>query len=368
MAAEYNATVVGRVEVAPGLVIMRVAPDKLPFEFKSGQYVVLGLKASEPRVDEAEAEGSGIVASGAVGFGRSRAVARRWAPRSKARRRASAAVDAQAAAVARAAADPDRMIRRAYSIASESRADEYLEFYLTVVMSGELTPRLFNLKIRDRLYVGPKAVGVFTLDKAPGKHILMIGTGTGLAPYMSMLRSELECNGPRQFVMVHGARYSWDLGYRTELTGLARHCGNFHYMPVITRPQEDVTWRGRSGYLQNVIASGAIEEETGLALTPENFDIFLCGNPGMIETVIGWAEAAASSATRATTSARSTPRSTGRGEATPASGGRGRSQGGNGMRQRLRPGLRRQAWRTHPTTRPSSSASSGTPSRRTRRA
>ena len=67
-----------------------------------------------------------------------------------------AAVDAQAAAVATAAADPDRMIRRAYSIASESRADEYLEFYLTVVMSGELTPRLFNLKLKDRLYVGPR--------------------------------------------------------------------------------------------------------------------------------------------------------------------------------------------------------------------
>ena len=55
-------------------------------------------------------------------------------------------------------------------------------------------------------------------------------------------------------------------------------------MPVITRPADDGTWRGRSGYLQNLIASGTVEEETGLALTPENFDIFLCGNPGMIET------------------------------------------------------------------------------------
>ena len=281
MAAEYNATVSSRVEVAPGLIILRVAPDNVPFEFKSGQYVVLGLKASEPLVDESVAQApvvtgaapSSIFVAAAEGTPESRA-----------------AVAAQQAATARDAADPDRMIRRAYSIASESRADEFLEFYLTLVLSGDLTPRLFNLKIKDRLYVGPKAVGVFTLDKAPGKHILMIGTGTGLAPYMSMLRSELVCNGPRQFVIVHGARYSWDLGYRTELTGLARHCSNFHYVPVITRPQEDPTWRGRSGYLQNLVASGAIEEETGLELTPDNFDIFLCGNPGMIETVIGWAE------------------------------------------------------------------------------
>ncbi|MGD0863822.1 MAG: ferredoxin--NADP reductase [Candidatus Limnocylindrales bacterium] len=278
MAAEYNATVVGRVEIAPGLVSMRVAPDKLPFEFKSGQYVVLGLKATEPRVEEADADEPIVVAGeGPAGTPGSQS-----------------AVAAQAG-----------IIRRAYCIVSESRADEYLEFYLTLILSGELTPRLFNLKVRDRLYVGPKAVGVFTLARARGKHVLMVGTGTGLAPYMSMIRNELalsidgsigaralwQRNGSRHFVMVHGARHSWDLGYRTELTGLARHCSNFHYLPVITRPQEDITWRGRSGYLQNLIASGAVEEETGLALTPENFDIFLCGNPGMIETVIGWAEA-----------------------------------------------------------------------------
>jgi ferredoxin--NADP+ reductase len=279
MAAEYNATVSSRVEVAPGLVIMRIVPDKLPFEFKAGQYVVLGLKASEPRVGEAEAD--------AVSELRGPAAADSVAGTQE----SQAAVDAQAAAVAKAAEDPDRMIRRAYSIASESRSDEFVEFYLTLVMSGELTPRIFNLKVKDRLYVGPKAVGVFTLDKAPGKHILMVGTGTGLAPYMSMLRSELDCNSDRKFVVVHGARYSWDLGYRTELTGLARHCTNFKYIPVITRPQDDVTWRGQSGYLQNVIASGVIEEQAGLPLTPDNFDIFLCGNPGMIETVIGWAEA-----------------------------------------------------------------------------
>jgi ferredoxin/flavodoxin---NADP+ reductase len=281
--AEYNATVVSRVEVAPGLVIMRVAPDKLPFEFRAGQYVVLGLKASEPRVAESEPE---AITVGAVAEARA-AEATQTIHGTAA---SEAAVTAQATASAKAAADPDRMVRRAYSIASESKAEEYLEFYLTLVMSGELTPRLFNLKLGDRCFVGPKAVGVFTLAKAPGKHILMIGTGTGLAPYMSMLRSELDCGGSRHFVIVHGARYSWDLGYRTELTGLARHCNNFHYLPVITRPKEDATWKGRSGYLQNVIASGTIEEETGLALTPENFDIFLCGNPGMIETVISWAE------------------------------------------------------------------------------
>jgi ferredoxin--NADP+ reductase len=289
MAPEYNATVVGRVEVAPGLISLRVAPDAVPFEFTPGQYAVLGLKASEPRVEEADADGPSIQ----VGEGPA------------ATPDGESAVTAQATAAARDAGDADRMIRRAYCMVSDGRANAHLEFYLTLIMSGDLTPRLFSLKVNDRLFIGPRAEGTFTLDSVPDKNILMVGTGTGVAPYMSMIRNELalrvggqlgvravvQCNGSRHFVMVHGARYSWDLGYRTEITSLARKCSSFHYLPVITRPQEDATWRGRHGYIQDVIASGAVEWETGLALTPENFDILLCGNPAMIETMIDWAEA-----------------------------------------------------------------------------
>jgi ferredoxin--NADP+ reductase len=289
MASEYNATLVGRVEVAPGLVTMRVAPDRLPYEFRPGQYVVVGLKATEPRIEEADADGPSVVAGSEPG----------GTPEGQ------SAMAGQAAAATLAAADPDRMIRRAYCPASEGRASAYLEFHMTLIMSGELTPRLFNLKVGDRLHVGPEATGIFTLDKWSTKHIVMVATGTGLAPYVSMLRDELamrvdgqlgvralrQCNGSRLFVMLHGARHSWDLGYRTEMTGLARRCENFHYVPVITKPEEDVTWRGRSGYLQNLVASGVVEEETGIEFTPKDFDLLLCGNPGMIQSVIGWAEA-----------------------------------------------------------------------------
>ncbi|MFB3908687.1 MAG: ferredoxin--NADP reductase [Candidatus Eisenbacteria bacterium] len=236
---EYNATVVQRVEVAPGLVILRVVPDH-PITFEPGQYTVLGLKRSAPRVVESEVE----------------------EPQE----------------------DPEKMIRRAMSIASSSKSGEYLEFYLTLVGSGELSPRLFNLRIKDRLYVGPKATGIFTLERVPaGHHALLVATGTGLAPYMSMLRSELVCGGARRFVVLHGARYSWDLGYRTELISLDRLCPNMTYIPAISRPQEDPTWKGRSGYLQDVLFSGVVEELTGLPLTPDTFHVFLCGNPGMID-------------------------------------------------------------------------------------
>lgn len=289
MAIRYNATVVGRVEAAPGLMSLRIEPDRMPFHFEPGQYVVLGLKASEPRVEEADVDEPGVVAGDeSAGTPESRA-----------------AVATQSAAATQAASDPGRLIQRAYCIVSERRAANSLEFYVTLILSGELTPRLFKLKVGDRLYVGPKAQGAFSLDKWSRKSVLMIATGTGLAPYMSMIRNELmlhvdgqlgmramlQLNGSRQFVVVHGARHSWDLGYRTELTGLARQIDNFRYLPVITRPREDRTWRGPSGYLQDFVASGVVEKKTRLALTPDNFDLLLCGNPGMIDSMIGWAEA-----------------------------------------------------------------------------
>lgn len=241
---DYNATLLSRTDVAAGLAIVRVALNKPDLKFEAGQYIVLGLKRSAPRVPEAAPEEP--PASGP--------------------------------------ADPEKMILRAYSIASSSRPGEYLEFYLTMVASGELTPRLFALKPNDRLYVGPKATGLFTLDAVPPEfHVLLVGTGTGLAPYMSMLRSHSIAGTPRKYIVLHGARYASDLGYRMELEALARTYPNLRYMPVVSRPGENAGWTGLNGHLQNVLFSGVIERETGLDITPANFHVFLCGNPGMIE-------------------------------------------------------------------------------------
>jgi ferredoxin--NADP+ reductase len=236
----YNATVVQRVEIAPGLVIVRVTSDEPLFDFTAGQYTVLGLLPEAPRVMEADDEPEPLPS--------------------------------------------EKLIRRAYSIASSSKAGEFLEFYLTLVPSGALTPRLFSLKLNGRLHVGGKATGLFTLKKVPvDQHVVLVGTGTGLAPYMSMLREELVCGGERKFVVLHGARYSWDLGYRSELSALARHCPNMTYIPVVSRPQADPSWNGRGGYLQDVLLADAIEKDAGISLDPARCHVFLCGNPGMVD-------------------------------------------------------------------------------------
>ena len=245
VAASYNATVIGREEINPGLIILRVRPDETLFDFVPGQFCVLGLLGREPRVPEADAEEK---------------------------------VPA-----------PDRMIRRAYSIASSSVERQYLEFYLTLVGSGELTPRLFALRHGSRVLLGPKATGVFTLDRvAPGKAVLLVATGTGLAPYMSMLRTQLIDDTARRYVVLHGARYSWDLGYRAELESLGRLRRNLLYLPSITRPQQDPTFRGLTGRIPALLASGVVEQHAELRLDAATFDVFLCGNPEMITQVKEW--------------------------------------------------------------------------------
>ncbi len=246
MAKEANATVLQRVDVTPELMILRIVPDgwTLP-EFTPGQFGVLGLPGSHPRHEIADPEDPLPVPSG-------------------------------------------RLIRRAYSVASSSQERQYVEFYISLVRSGALTPRLWTLQTGDHLWMGPKFSGMFTIDRVPaGLDVLLVATGTGLAPYMSMIRSELLNHRERRIGVIHGARHSWDLGYRSELTTLDRLFPGFHYMPIISEPdQEPVPWGGMTGFINERWEEGAFAEILGHRPTPEDTHVFLCGNPMMIEGMI----------------------------------------------------------------------------------
>lgn len=240
-----NAIVALRIEISPWLIILRVAPDgwQLP-DFIPGQFAVLGLPGSAPRCALAEPDETPL--------------------------------------------DPNKLIRRAYSIASSSLLKEYLEFYIALVTTGALTPRLFALNIGDRIWLSPKITGMFTFDQVPeDQNVVMIATGTGLAPYMSMLTTHLVCGSLRRFAVLHGARHSWDLGYRSELTTLQHLCRNFTYIPAISRPQNEPTpWTGHTGYVQDLWQRGLIERAWGFKPMPENTHVFLCGSPAMIDSVV----------------------------------------------------------------------------------
>ena len=240
---EVNSIITNVIKVSPMMRIIRVKPIgwKLP-EYKSGQFVVVGLPPEIERYELSTAEYK-TNKSG-------------------------------------------KMIKRAYSIASSSTQD-YVEFYITVVHSGSLTPRIFTLDIGDKIWMGKKATGMFTLDQVnDDKNIVLIATGTGIAPYMSMLRANaLHRKG--KIMIIHGAANSWDLGYQSELELLDVMMPNFTYYPTITNPDlEAAEWSGDTRYIEEIWKDGTVSDKIGVKPTPENSHIFLCGNPFMIDSMI----------------------------------------------------------------------------------
>jgi ferredoxin--NADP+ reductase len=243
---EYNATVTLRVNLSPDLMVLRVKLDGEPFPFEPGQYTVLGLRRSSPRVSEAGEDSPELVGK-----------------------------------------PDDPMIRRAYSITSNSTERE-LELVVTLVRSGALTPRLFALQEGARLHVEPRATGAFTLKQASGnRDLLMVATGSALAPYLSMLRTAFPASYEHQYVVVHVAAVSWDLAFRSQMEALARSSKHLTYLPVITEPERDSSWHGLTGPVEALLRGGEIEDQLGMPITPDRFDVFLSGHPGMIEAVTG---------------------------------------------------------------------------------
>jgi ferredoxin--NADP+ reductase len=100
-----------------------------------------------------------------------------------------------------------------------------------------------------------------------------------------MLRTMLVDETRRKMVALHGARFGWDLGYRGELECLARLRPNFTYIPSITRPDQDPHFHGHAGRVQALLEQGVVEKESGVALDPAQADVFLCGNPDMVNVV-----------------------------------------------------------------------------------
>ena len=249
MPTDLNAVVSQRIDVAPGLMTLHIVPDsgRVP-DFEPGQFAVVGLPAEAPRTHLSSPE--------------------------------------------EAPPAPGKLIRRAYSIASPSLPGHHLELFVTLVRSGELTPRLFALTPGSRLWLGPRFSGSFTLaDVPPDQNLVLVATGTGLAPYMSMLRTRLEAGGPRRVAVLVGARHSWDLGYTAELRTMQRLAPNFTYLPIVSRPAEEPTpWAGAVGHVQSLWTGGALERAWGRRPSAMDTHVFLCGSPAMIEGMQGLLE------------------------------------------------------------------------------
>ena len=236
----YNATLVERVDVTDALTLFRVQPDQMPDKrpwFVPGQYCVLGLNNEErPELGS---------------------------------------------------------VRRSMSIASAPEDDGPVEFYIRFVAKPEsenpLTHLLWKLKNGDRMYMRAVAAGVFTVKDTVGvddpRIRVMVAAGTGSAPFVSMVRSELRRDPAAdlsRWVLLHGASYPADLGYRDELMRLVE-VNKLRYWGTVSRPKEAPDWRGDTGRVEAFFEPARLadlEQRLGLApggFTPENVVIFICG-------------------------------------------------------------------------------------------
>lgn len=172
-----------------------------------------------------------------------------------------------------------QFVKRSYSAASAPGARA--EFFLSRVDGGELTPGVFELKRGDEVAIDPGVLGFFTLREVPDCRTLwLVATGTGLGPYVSMLRQGEELERFERIVIVHGARTTSEHAYSEELRAAAVRDPRLIYVPVASR--EEKVSVGLAGRITTTFASGALEQAAGVPMDADSH-MLLCGNPQMIE-------------------------------------------------------------------------------------
>lgn len=177
------------------------------------------------------------------------------------------------------------LVVRAYSVVS-SPYDETLEFFSIVVEDGAFTSNLQHLKVDDTLYLEKVAYGFLTLARyqKPLPHDLwLLGTGTGLAPFLSMLQDFQIWKDYQHVHLVYSVRTAAELAYVDRIQDMVEvfaegHTG-FKFVPIITRDPNAVLHQR----LPVLIENGALEQHVGMALNTQTSHIMLCGNPQMVE-------------------------------------------------------------------------------------
>ena len=153
--------------------------------------------------------------------------------------------------------------------------DPVLEFYGIEVPEGPLSPRLLELRPGDSLYVASNPAGFLVLSELPDAEVLwLVSTGTGLAPFLSILQTETPWRRFRQIVLVHAVRHAKELVYRD----LIRQ-KNVRTVSFVSREPHPGSLAGR---IPAAIRDGRLEAAAGLRIAPDSSQVMLCGNPDML--------------------------------------------------------------------------------------
>jgi len=174
----------------------------------------------------------------------------------------------------------EEIIGRPYSLVN-APGELPLEIYFSTVLEGPLSPRLARLEPGDAIQVAPRANGFLVLDEVPpATHLWLIATGTGLGPFLSILRTPDPWQRFQRVVLVHAVRTAEELSYRRVIARLAEgEPKRFTYIPFLSRETADYALAGR---IPVAIADGRLEARAGLALDARLAHVMLCGNPAMV--------------------------------------------------------------------------------------
>lgn len=182
--------------------------------------------------------------------------------------------------------DGDTLLWRAYSIVSAPHED-YLEYYGVLVPDGAFTSKLKDITAGDTIWTDRQSFGFMTPDRfADGDDLWMLATGTGLGPFVSILRDTLAWKKFQRLIVVHCVKYAAELGYQAELSALKNQypdsAAALKIIQCVTR-EPPCGPAQLSGRITTLLNNGELEKAAGIPITAASSRIMLCGNPQMIE-------------------------------------------------------------------------------------
>ncbi|CAL4044024.1 Flavodoxin/ferredoxin--NADP reductase [Buchnera aphidicola (Anoecia corni)] len=178
--------------------------------------------------------------------------------------------------------DSKKRIQRAYSYVNPPN-NNILEFYISRISEGCLSPTLYSLKPKDKVFITKKSFGCFTLNNIISCKILwMIATGTAIGPYLSILQQKSkEVKKFKHIILIHAVRYSQDLTYLNTIKKLENmYHGKLIFKSIISREKIKESLFGRIPYL---LLTKQLEKSVNYFISPHTSHVMLCGNPNMVK-------------------------------------------------------------------------------------